>query len=90
MEVLYEVIILAVLLSVACCSRFQHPLLRNITKMERDVDYLRTNFDQLGQSHSEIIQWQQSANETLVGIVQSQSQMIQSQRRDDTVPGEGD
>ena len=37
--------LIAFVASIINCQEYEHPLLRNISRLHADVDYIRTNFD---------------------------------------------
>ena len=71
--------------TINCRLRYEHPLLRNITKMERDVHYVRQSFDQTRELLERVLQQQdqllrshQSISDALLSLQTTHDRVNQS------------
>ena len=64
--------------SVNCRLQYEHPLLRNISRLHADMDYIRTNFDRSLQLLESVVQSHSTFNATLTRLDQSAADLQRS------------
>ena len=70
MEVHIGLMLMAFAASINCLED-ENPLLRNISRLHADMDYIRTNFDRSLRLLESVVQSQSAFNETLTRLDQS-------------------